>query len=236
MALTLPTKRTSPKTSITEYTTLIYGEPKIGKTTFASRFPAALFIATEPGHDALSVYKVDVSTWTEFLETAALIAKGDHGFETIVIDTVDNLFDMCSDYIRKKHGFEHESDLDYGKGWSLVREEFERKIVKLSLLPYGLVFISHAEAREIKTRTATLTKYTPTLPTSARKVLIPLVSNILFLQSIHTEEGEQRVIRCQPSENWEAGCRVSGMPDRLPLDYEVFAETYERAAHGGDAA
>lgn len=236
MAITLPTEKTQAKIALADYTTLIYGPPKIGKTTFASQFPGVLFLATEPGHDALSVYSVPIATWQDFLEACAVIAKGNHKFTSICIDTVDNLFSMCSEYIRAKHKFEHESDLEYGKGWSLVGDEFERKLIKLSLLPYGLVLISHAEEKEIKTRTAAITRYVPTLPKTARKVVEPMVSNILFCQSVHTDQGEQRLIRTQASENWEAGCRVGNMPDPLPLDYNTFAKAFEEAATGGAAS
>lgn len=235
MGITLPTEPTRPKIALADYMTLIYGPPKIGKTTFASQFPKVLFLATEPGHDALSVYSVNITNWAEFLEACAVIAKGNHAFSTICIDTVDNLFAMCSEYIRAKHKFEHESDLDYGKGWSLVSDEFERKLVKLSLLPYGMVLISHSEEKEIKTRTATITRFVPTLPKTARKVVEPMVSNILFCQSVRTDNGEERLIRTQASETWEAGCRVGGLPDPLPLNYGVFAEAFEKAAGGAQS-
>lgn len=43
MALSLPTQRTKPITDLGKQTILLYSAPKLGKSTFASRFPEAIF-------------------------------------------------------------------------------------------------------------------------------------------------------------------------------------------------
>lgn len=43
MALTLPKQRTKPTTDLGKQTILLYSAPKLGKSTFASRFPEAVF-------------------------------------------------------------------------------------------------------------------------------------------------------------------------------------------------
>lgn len=46
------------------YITLIYGPPKVGKTTFGSKMPGALLLATERGYNALpGVIAQDITTW-----------------------------------------------------------------------------------------------------------------------------------------------------------------------------
>ena len=46
---------------------LIYGKPKVGKTTLASKFPKNLLIAFEKGYNAIDGVKaVDISTWADF--------------------------------------------------------------------------------------------------------------------------------------------------------------------------
>lgn len=40
--------------------------------------------------------------------------------KTVVIDTIDNAYKFCTDYIVKKYKIEHELDLGYGKGYALV--------------------------------------------------------------------------------------------------------------------
>lgn len=225
MAL-LPTEKRKPKQRLEDYSILLYGTYKIGKSTFCSQMDNPLFLATEPGLEALEVYEVKVPDWITFLQVCAEIAQGGHPFKTIVIDTVDNLWKACSEYVREKLGIMHESDLGYGKGYAMVRDEFFRVLRKLSLLPYGLVMTSHVELVEIKTRTMTITKAMPTIPKSGREIILGWVDMILYAESVVTNDGEIRVIRTKPSENWEAGDRTKRLPPTLPFDFEVFRKAF----------
>src|SRR5688572_1396911 len=99
----LPTEKRQPKQRLEEYTMLLYGHPKIGKSTFCSQMDMPLFLATEPGLEAMSVYEIKVPDWVTFLEACGEISRGNHDFRTIVIDTVDNLWKSCSEYIKAQH-------------------------------------------------------------------------------------------------------------------------------------
>ena len=54
----LPTAKTQPKPDLADLTVLVYGQTKIGKSTFCAQSEGALFLATEPGLNALDVYQV----------------------------------------------------------------------------------------------------------------------------------------------------------------------------------
>jgi hypothetical protein len=103
MTLTLPTSKSKPTTDLAKQSILIFGFPKLGKSTFASHAPDAIFFECEPGLNHLEVFKVPTYKWEDFLEACKLIAKGEHQFKTVVIDTVDNAFKMCSDYVCASH-------------------------------------------------------------------------------------------------------------------------------------
>ncbi|OGV48639.1 MAG: hypothetical protein A2017_02880 [Lentisphaerae bacterium GWF2_44_16] len=49
----LPKEKTMPKTALSDYTTLIYGMSKAGKTSLCAEIPDALFLSCEPGTNAL---------------------------------------------------------------------------------------------------------------------------------------------------------------------------------------
>lgn len=60
----LPTRR--PALSyppFAELTKLVYGEPKVGKTSFCDSTPDSLFLATEPGHDFVKSPVVRITSW-----------------------------------------------------------------------------------------------------------------------------------------------------------------------------
>ncbi len=147
----LPITKTPPKSNLSDYTVLMYGATKMGKSTFAAQAPDALFLATEPGLNALEVYQQPITSWVDLLAACAELSKGEHSFKTVVIDTIDNAYRMCAEHVCGRNGVDHEADLPYGKGFSLVQNEFQRVLTKLAFMPCGLILISHAQEREIET-------------------------------------------------------------------------------------
>ena len=140
----LPTSKTEIDNKLADQIMLVYGRPKIGKSTFCSCYEKAIFLATEPGLNHLAVYRTPVNSWQKFLEICKELGAGKHEFKTIVIDTIDNLVDYCQEYVCSREGINHPSDYDYGKGWAMVTAELHRVLSKLSLLPYGLIMIRYA--------------------------------------------------------------------------------------------
>ena len=231
----LPTEKTPARMSLSDLTVLVHGPAKIGKSTLCSKAPDSLFLATEAGLNALEVYQVPISTWNEFLAACGDIARGEHGFKTIVVDTLDNLYRMCSEHICTRHKIQHESDLGYGKGFALVNNEFYRALNKLSLQPYGLFLVCHSQEKEIETRTGKRTRIVPTLPDKARRMVLGMVDVILYcdVEAVVDAAGktatERRVMRTKPTEAYEAGDRTGRLPDVIDLDYAKFVEAFELA-------
>ena len=230
----LPTTRTAPKNSLADLTVLTYGQTKIGKTTLCSQAEGALFLATEPGLNALDVFQVPILNWEDLLNACAEISEGNHPFKTIVIDTIDNAYKFCADFILKKFKVEHESDLGYGKGYALINNEFQRVLTKLAFLPCGLFLISHAKEMEMESRTGKYTRVVPTLPDKARKIVLGMADMVLFcdLDVQPGAEGEpsvRRVIRTKPSLYYEAGDRTGRLPETLDLDFNSFLTAFNAA-------
>jgi hypothetical protein len=225
----LPTEKTHPKTDLRDLNMLVYGPPKIGKSTFCSHAEGALFLATEAGLNHLDVFQSPISSWEQMLEALAEVARGEHAFRTIVIDTVDNAYRFCEEYVCRKLGIEHPSDAAYGKGFGSVNSEFTRVLTKLGSLPYGLILVSHAREREVTTRTGTIMRIGPTLPEGARKIVTGFADCILYfdVDAVPTPEGKtayKRVIRTKPTTHYEAGDRTGRLPETLPLNYKTVVE------------
>lgn len=230
----LPTAKTQPKPDLADLTVLVYGQTKIGKSTFCSHAEGALFLATEPGLNSLDVYQAPIQSWEDLLNACAEVGEGKHPFKTVIIDTIDNAYKFCTDYILRKFKVEHESDLAYGKGYAIVNNEFQRVLTKLAFLPCGLFLVSHAKEIEIETRTGKYTRIVPTLPDKARKVVLGMVDMVLFcdLDVTTSEDGAQnvqRVIRTKPSLYYEAGDRTGKLPETLDLDFKKFMDAFNAA-------
>jgi hypothetical protein len=230
----LPKEKTPPKTTLADLTLLIYGASKIGKSSVCAQAENALFLATEPGLNHVSAYQIPIASWPELLEACGEIAAGNHPFRTIVIDTIDLAYRLCSQHLCTKLGITHESDAGYGKAYSLVNGEFHRVLSRIAALPYGLVLISHAQEREVETRTGKVNRIVPTLPEKARQIVLGLVDVVLFadLEATRGADGRltyRRVLRTKPDSRYEAGDRTGRLPEVIPLDYPTLVAAFETA-------
>lgn len=237
--IVLPEEPTKPRTEFKDFLTLIYGAPKIGKSTFCSKLSKPFFIDTESGLRLLSALQLPVDSWESFKEVyAALKAAKDDGtlkYETIIVDTVDNLYQYCSEYICRSTGVIHESDLDYGKGWAMTKKEFTVGIAKLRQLGLGVIFTSHANFDEITTRTGKFTKASPSMSKQCRSVIEPTLDYELFATMEAGKDGEEvRVLKTKPSQFWVAGEHSGKLPETIPLDVDIFmSEFYKTMGKDG---
>lgn len=231
----LPTTKTVPTVSLSSFTTLVYGKPKIGKSTFAAGFPDAVFLDCEGGLQSLETFRVSIFTWVDFVGACSELAKGEHPFKTVIIDTVDQAFQRCREHVLGRLGIRHESDADIGKGWDLVTNEFARTLASLALLPYGLVLISHAQEKEFKTRTGKQIKQVPTLPGRTGRIVLGMADIVLYAdhevsEAVKGVQTETRVLRTKPTNYYDAGDRTGFLPESIPLDFQTFADTFATAA------
>jgi len=215
----LPTVKTPPKEDVRDLTILLYGRPKIGKSSFASGADGAIFLATEPGLNHLDVYQTPVAKWAEFLAACAELAAGKHDFRTVVVDTIGNAYQFCQDHVCAANKWTHPADAGYGKGFAAVNNEFRRAIGKLAALPYGLIMIAHDKALTDEKTGAV--RMVPALSAGAREAVVALADLVLYAETERVRDGEKtttiRVLRTKPATEYEAGDRTGRLPDPLIL-------------------
>lgn len=202
---------------------MLTAPPKYGKSTFCANFPNALFLATEPGLKALEAYEIPIKNWLDFLEACKAIKTGEHQFKTIVIDTVTNLSSMCADYVCENLGVRHASEKAHGAAWGQISSEFQRALVKLINLPYGIIFVSHVKTKEIDTRTGKKSKVISDIGGRSLQIAMGMCDLMLYGDFEYEKDGsESRVLRTRPSQNYDAGGRYANLlPDPCPFDYDV---------------
>lgn len=121
MANTLDLKNLQKHTiskSLRSKSILIYGSPKIGKSTFAAGADNVLFFNFEDGTEflPLKVEPVPIQKWTEFKSYLKQLRDPDiqQMYHTIVIDTVTIAAQLCERYICLQQNVEHIKDIPYG--------------------------------------------------------------------------------------------------------------------------
>jgi hypothetical protein len=218
---------------------LLYGAPKIGKTTFASVIPGSYIIATEPGYKSIKCRKTYVKNWAEFIKFIETIEKRPKILKTIslfAIDTLDNLAKFCMQFTCGRLEIGHPSDLQWGKGWEAYRDEFTYWILRLCALDKGLLFISHESEREIVYKGIQSIKCVPSVAKTCYTVINNLVDLIIRMgydiNVAHKKKSKKTVEdkRCLMTRShplYDAGNRTKvGIPDKLFFSTEE--EVYKK--------
>jgi hypothetical protein len=136
----------------------LYASAGRGKTTAAASFPDAIFIQTEDGRGALEIASFTdpamgpgyMTALEEVQQALAEIFYHPHDFKTLVIDTVNGLEALVRDYICRKNNWSSIEQPGYGKGFTLLAEEFERILQTIisirNMRNMNIVLVGHPEA------------------------------------------------------------------------------------------
>ncbi len=133
---------------------VVYGAEGIGKSTFASHFPAPLFIDTEGSTDHMDVARTETPTSLAMLVGLLNDLKANNqGFKTLVIDTIDWAERLCIEAVCAKNAKTGIEEFGYGKGYTYVYEEMGRILNLLSDIRdtgMNIVLTAHAAIRKFE--------------------------------------------------------------------------------------
>lgn len=213
---------------------LLYGKPKTGKTTMASRFPKNLLIAFEKGYNAIDGIKaVDVNKWSEFRQVLRQLEKPEaqEMYDTITIDTTTIAYEMCEQFVCSQNGVQSIRDIPWGQGWTLVKKEFETCLRKITMLGYGLVLISHIETRKEKTADdSEIEILAPSMPKRCYEVVNQIVDIIGYIATEWDDEGNShRWLYTRQTPTVMAGSRFPYLAPKIKLGYQELVDAINEA-------
>ena len=215
------------------YITYIYGEAKIGKTSLAAQAKDCLLLATERGYNAIpGIYAIDITSWSDMrkaytqLKTQAVRDR----YKVLIVDTIDIAAKYCTKYICNQNGIEDLGDLGWGKGYKLMRDEFEDIFNTLTQMGYAVIFISHV-ARTIDEDTKRIT-VGPSLSPSKVNDIIRNMADIYGWAHYSNDEnqtGERVLTLRSDSDDISCGTRFAYLPNEIPFNYNSLNKALQEA-------
>lgn len=161
LKISLPTKkvsasRKSPKNFV------LYGQPKIGKTSALANLENCLIIDLEDGTDMVDALKIKANNLKQLSEIGREIIKADKPYKYIAIDTVTQLEVWCEQDAKKLYqntpmGKNFDSDnkglsvlsLPNGAGYLYLRMAYKKWIDRLNTLADHIILVGHLKEAKI---------------------------------------------------------------------------------------
>lgn len=106
---------------------VVYGPPGVGKSTFASEAPNPIFIGTENGTEQLDIARVpsdELNGWGDVMQWLETFATTAHGYETLVVDSVDWLEVWLFTYVANNSQKANIEDFGYAAGYKRCVQEW----------------------------------------------------------------------------------------------------------------
>lgn len=195
---------------------------KTGKTTFCCQADHALILATEIGTNAQpGAFVQPIRKYADFklvlkqLENPEVKEK----FHTICIDTIPILYDLCEQYVCAQNGVSKIGDIPFGSGYAQLSKEFEADLRKITMLSYGLVFVSHL--KETYDEEGKLISAKPDMNNRCLKIVNALVDISCVITQTWNNKGEsERWIQTRSTPTITAGSRFPYLPEKIPFSFQ----------------
>ena len=232
------------------YSVFLYGSPKSGKTTTASRFPGALVLAFEKGYSAIpGIMAMPINSWGEFKKALSELRDPavKEKFQTVIIDTADIACQYCEKYICNREStananYETIGDIPYGKGYKLAQNEFDECLRRVLQMDYGLVLISHDQDKTFTDEQGNeFNKIIPTLDPRYRLVCERTCDIIGYSRIVEVDGQSATKLFLRETPRLMAGSRFKYIEPVIDFNYEALVNAIgkavdaEAAQHGANA-
>lgn len=236
---TLPVNKRRVQNAPKKRTMWLYGSPFSGKTTFADSAPDPLMLNTDGNAEYVTAPYVSIKdevmvsgritkrkfAWEVFKEYIEELEKAQNDFKTIVVDLVNDTYEMCRLYMYDKLGITHESDDSY-RAWDKVRTEYLSTMRRVTNLPYeNIILISHEDATKDLTKKSG-DKITSIKPKMSDKVADALAGMVGFVGRVYVDDGKHK-LSIKTDEVVYGGGRLGISGVEVPLDWNEVTKLFE---------
>ena len=186
-------------------TMLLYGAPKVGKTTALSQLEDCLIIDTENGANMVDGYIETVSNREELISLLQEAKEG-HEYKYAAIDTIDKIAIWAEKAICEQENVTAIADLAFGKGFGMVREKVLNTVNILKEIFPHVIIIEHRKwAKAIVDSKAIVEPESLDLTGKLKNMLMADCDAIGYVY--RNEENSKLMVTFQANEALEAGSR-----------------------------
>lgn len=233
--------RVAPVKSFRPRRILLYGVPGIGKSTFASNAPGAVFVRTEDGDIECSAFPV-ATCLADVLQSLEELICGEHEFRTIVVDHLSGVEQLIWKAVCDDTGKDNIEGIPYGKGYALAVDKWMLVLATLDrCVDAGLavILIAHSSIERFNNPEGdAYDHYAPRLHKLASAKVVEWCSEVFFANyKVFTKtetngfnrkttkaigDGE-RIMRTSARPYCVAKNRLPGMPEEIEFSWDSFA-------------
>lgn len=231
---------------------VVYGVEGIGKTTFASQMPGAVFCDTEGSTAHMDVARFDLpQKWMDIHEAIDWTMEHPDQVGTFVLDTADWAEKLCARYVCEEEpvtksgdtrGWKNIEDAGYGKGYVYMKTAFQKLLDKLTALTekgVNVCITAHAILKKFE-QPDEMGAYDRWSLKLNEKNISPLLKEwgdmVLFANYktdvVKTNDGktkgrggQKRIMYTQHNACWDAKNRF-GLPDEMPFEFSSISNLF----------
>ena len=194
--------------SINPNTLLLYGAPKVGKTTMLSSLDDCLILDTEKGARMIEGYIQEVNSRDELIESLIEIKESkDVKYKYIAIVTIDKVAEWAERRVCEEESVSSIADLAFGKGYGLVREKVIKTVSHFKEVAEHLIIIGHRKvAYAVTEGNAIVIPESLDLTGKLKNVIMSACDAIGY---VYRDEDEKLMVSFKANNAIEAGSRCS---------------------------
>ena len=216
--------RKSPKNMI------IYGPPKIGKTTMLSLLNNCLIIDLEDGSDMVDALKIKANSLADLQKIGGEIIKAGKPYKYVAIDTISKLEEWCEGYakaIYKKtpmgKNFDSKNEnlsvlsLPNGAGYLYLRMAYKEWMDKLNKLADHVILVGHLKDKMLEKQGKEVAVKDLDLTGKIKQITCANADAVGYIY----REGEETMISFNSMEDVTAGSRCAHLQGAtMPLAWD----------------
>jgi hypothetical protein len=208
---------------------IIYGPPKIGKTTVLSQLEDCLIIDLEAGSDMVDALKIKVNNLKELADAGREIIKQKKPYKYIAIDTISKLEEWCEDegkqiYMKTPMGKNFDTKnpgmsilaLPNGAGYLYLRMAYKKWIDRLNMLADHVILVAHLKDKMLEKKGKEVAVKDLDLTGKIKQITCANADAVGYVY----REGEETMISFDSMDDITAGSRCEHLKGQtMPLNW-----------------